>query len=297
MSLSAEWAQFFELSRDLLCVLDFDGHLREHSRSWEALTGRSQSELRNASFTDFLHPDDRKKAVGELVSLKQSATPAKVVGRFRCAGGMYKWLRWTFSADLERGRICGIASNMNDSSALENEDLRRTNQTLNSIITASPHAIIAVDAERRVRIWNPAAERMFGWSSEETVGGRVPFVTDASREASDTFNQRALKGEDFTNFEIQRSKRDGTPIDLLVSAAPTYDERGQIDGFLTVATDVTEQKSLERQFLRTQRMESVGSLVGGSRTISTTCLRLFVWRWICSVQRCRILLHSEHSTR
>ena len=262
MSLSAEWAQFFELSRDLLCVLDFDGHLREHSRSWEALTGRSQSELRNASFTDFLHPDDRKKAVGELVSLKQSAT-AKVVGRFRCAGGMYKWLRWTFSADLERGRICGIASNMNDSSALENEDLRRTNQTLNSIITASPHAIIAVDAERRVRIWNPAAEKMFGWSSEETVGGRVPFVTDASREASDTFNQRALKGEAFTNFEIQRSKRDGTPIDLLVSAAPTYDERGQIDGFLTVATDVTEQKSLERQFLRTQRMESVGSLVGG----------------------------------
>lgn len=263
MSLSEEWSQFFELSRDLLCVLDLDGRLQEHSLSWEALTGQSQNELQNTTFCDFLHPDDRERAVVELESLKKSSFAVNIVGRFRCAGGMYKWLRWTFSADLKRGRVCGIASNMADSSALESEDLRRTNQTLNSIITASPHAIIAVDAERRVRIWNAAAEKIFGWSSEETVGHRVPFVTEASREASDSFNQRALNGETFTNFEVQRTRRDGTPIELLVSAAPTYDEKGAIDGFLTVATDVTEQKNLERQFLRTQRLESVGSLVGG----------------------------------
>ena len=70
MSLSAEGTQFFELSRDLLCVLDCDGYLREHSRSWEALTGRSQNDLRNVPFLDFLHPDDRKKAVTDLASLK-----------------------------------------------------------------------------------------------------------------------------------------------------------------------------------------------------------------------------------
>jgi two-component system cell cycle sensor histidine kinase/response regulator CckA len=139
----------------------------------------------------------------------------------------------------------------------------QTYQTLNSIITACPHAIIAVDFQRNVKIWNPAAEKMFGWSASEVVGGRVPFVSDDKRKESDEFNMRALKGESFNNFELQRTRRDGAVLDLLVSAAPTYDGDGKIDGFLTVATDVTEHKSLERQFLRTQRLESVGALASG----------------------------------
>jgi len=139
----------------------------------------------------------------------------------------------------------------------------QTYQTLNSIITACPHAIIAVDSQRNVKMWNPAAERMFGWSASEVVGGRVPFVSDDKRQESEAFNLRALKGEPFNNYEVQRTRRDGTTLDLLVSAAPTYDVDGKIDGFLTVATDVTEHKSLERQFLRTQRLESVGALAGG----------------------------------
>jgi len=155
------------------------------------------------------------------------------------------------------------SEDMSEVSALENEDLRRANHVLKSIITASPHAIIAVDADRSVRIWNPAAERIFGWTASEVVGGRVPFVTEASRKQSDEFNKRALTGESFTNYEIQRVRRDGSPVELLVSSAPTYDENNCIDGFLTVATDITEQRSMERQLLRTQRLESVGSLVSG----------------------------------
>ena len=263
MNLSDEWKQFFELSHDLLCVVDFEGRLLEVSRSWEALTGCLGSDSNSSSFVEFLHPEDREKSAAELAAMTKESTEANLVSRFRSASGSYRWLRWSFSSDIEHQRICGIASNMNAAGALENEDLRRTNQILDSIVTACPHAIISVDAERKVRIWNPAAEKMFGWSSQETVGGRVPFVTDASRQDSDTFNQRALKGETFTNFEIKRTRRDGATVELLVSAAPTYDEKGQIDGFLTVATDVTEQKNLEKQFLRTQRLESVGSLVSG----------------------------------
>jgi PAS domain S-box-containing protein len=263
MKLPKEWMPVFELSHDLLCVVDSETRLVEYSRSFEALSGRSQ--LRDIPFTQLLHHDDRDSALKELRLLGDHASTGtgKFVTRFKCADGSFKSLLWKFSADAERHLIWGIASNTNTSGVLENEDLRRTNQTLNSIVTASPHAIIAVDAQRKVRIWNPAAERIFGWTAEETVGRRVPFVNDASRVASDDFNQRALKGESFNNYEIQRTRRDGTLIELLVSAAPTYDEKGFVDGFLTVATDVTEQKNLERQFLRTQRLESVGSLVGG----------------------------------
>src|SRR5215467_3112779 len=80
-------------------------------------------------------------------------------------------------------------------------ELRVINQTLNSIIAASPHAIIAVDRERNVFLWNPAATRIFGWTADEVIGGKVPFVSDSQREDSDLFSQRALQGETFTNRE------------------------------------------------------------------------------------------------
>lgn len=267
MNLSDEWGQFFELSHDLLCVVDFDGRLLEFSKSCEGFTGVSRHDLRSMSFGELLHPEDREKTEAKLATLARRSAKATLVVRFRSGKGSYKSLRWSLSSNVESKRICGIADDLagdlNDARGPEDKDLRRTNQVLNSVITASPHAIIAVDAERNVRIWNPAAEKIFGWTAAEVVGGRVPFVTDASREQSDSFNQRALKGEAITNYEVQRARRDGTVIELLVSAAPTYADTGRIDGFLTVATDVTEQKNLERQLFRTQRLESVGTMVSG----------------------------------
>jgi PAS domain S-box-containing protein len=142
-------------------------------------------------------------------------------------------------------------------------ELRVLNETLNSIIAASPHGILAVDRERNVFLWNPAATRIFGWTADEVIGGKVPFVPDSQREDSDLFSQRALKGETFTNREVRRMRRDGTLLDLLVSAAPAYDENGTVTGFVTVLTDITDHKKLEQQLFRAQRLESLGTLASG----------------------------------
>ena len=142
-------------------------------------------------------------------------------------------------------------------------ELQVANQTLNSIIGASPQAIIGVDGQRNVSLWNPAATRIFGWTADEVMGRRVPFVTDDKRGESDLFNQRVLEGEAFTNYELQRTRRDGTLLDLLVSAAPIYDDNAKVDGFVTVVADITEYKRLEQQLLRAQRLESLGTLASG----------------------------------
>jgi PAS domain S-box-containing protein len=87
MNASREWAHFFELSHDLLCVVDFEGRLVEFSRSWEALTGLSRGEIAAMRFAEFLHPEDQQKAIAELALLKDASTSAKVIGRFRGSGG------------------------------------------------------------------------------------------------------------------------------------------------------------------------------------------------------------------
>jgi PAS domain S-box-containing protein len=275
-----ELDRFFTLSPDLLSVLDFDGQFLNFNPAWELTFGYTAEELGSSSCVDRVHPDDREQTVESFARLKRDAASITVLNRYACKDGSYKWLRWTCRSDIARQEIYAVARDITPIRRLQDElheftttlevrvrvreeALRHAWQTLNSILSASPHAIIAVDAMRNVRVWNPAAARIFGWPEEEVLGRKVPFVTDETRESAKRFDERALSGETFENFELRRHNRNGKPIDLLVTAAPTHDADGVINGFLTVATDITERKRLEQQFLRTQRLESLGKLVSG----------------------------------
>jgi PAS domain S-box-containing protein len=254
--------RFFTLSADLFAVADFEGYFTILNPAWEQIVGHSTEELLSTPYLDFIHHEDRDATFVEISRLAQGISSTMFVNRFWCKDGRYKWLRWSCTSDLSRGEIYAVARDVTEVERT-NEALRHAYQTLNSIFSASPHAIIAVDRRRNVRVWNPAATAIFGWTDEEVIGRRVPFVTDETRADSERLNERGLQGEHFANLEVRRHRRDGTPVDLFVSAAPTYDADGSIDGFLTVATDVTEHKKLEQQFLRTQRLESLGSLASG----------------------------------
>ena len=301
MKRSQELDRFFALSPDLLCIADFEGRFISLNPAWEYTLGYSAEELLSVPYFDFVHPDDRQRTVDEATRLTRETAASTLLNRYRCKDGTYKWLRWNSASDLSRREIYASARDITPVRKLQDElkefnstleqrvrvrteqwqranealraeaavrtrteeALRQAYETLRSVFAASPHAIIAVDAMRNVRVWNPAAARIFGWTEEEVVGGKVPFVTEDTRDESRHFNERALNGETFTNFEMRRHRRDGAVVDLLVSAAPTYDSNGVIDGFLTVATDVTEHKKLEAQLLRTQRLESLGTLASG----------------------------------
>jgi two-component system cell cycle sensor histidine kinase/response regulator CckA len=265
---------FFDESSDLFCIADFTGKLIKTNPAWRQTLGFEEGELDVASWFSVIHPEDRDQVQANIEPLTKESGVATFAVRFGLKAGSYKVLECRVTSDVSFGRIYLSAREMQSdiSRRLQEEILRSGSiaealrhviQTLNSIIVSCPHAIIGVDRERTVRIWNPAASAIFGWTDEEVIGGRVPFVTESQRHHSDAFNDRALRGESFSNFEVQRHRRDGRPVDLLVSAAPTYDEDGAIDGFVTVATDITEHKKLELQFFRTQRLESLGTLAGG----------------------------------
>jgi PAS domain S-box-containing protein len=255
---SGELYPFFTLSNELHCIVDFDWRIVILNSAWEKTLGFSTEELLARPCIDLVHPDDRERTLAEIEWLKSEPSTAEFNNRYRCKDGSYKWLEWTCASNPISGHIYAIAR---DITGLKK--LREANQMLNSIMAASPQAIVAVDGDRNVRLWNHAAERIFGWTAEEVLGGRVPVVNEERRHESDLFNQRALQGESFVNHELRRTRRDGRSVDLLVSTASTYDDNANLDGFVSVAADVTEHKVLERQLLRAQRLETLGSLASG----------------------------------
>ena len=125
------------------------------------------------------------------------------------------------------------------------ETLREMHQTLEAVIKASPLAIESLDPDGAVVMWNPAAERIFGWSAEEVIGRFHPIVQEDKRSEFLQLSERILRGESHTGVEIRRRKKDGTPIDLSLSTAPLRDAHGRITGMLGVLADITERKRTE----------------------------------------------------
>ena len=144
------------------------------------------------------------------------------------------------------------------------EVLRQTSQKLEALIDASPISIMARDQNLRILKWNAAAERMFGWSEREVLGGTVPFVPPELEDEAVALRQQLLRGESITDFETMRMRKDGARINISISTTVMRDASGQPAGFISLATDITERKRAER---RLQMEHAVTRILEESRTV------------------------------
>ncbi len=107
------------------------------------------------------------------------------------------------------------------------EELRLTTESLRAVIEASPAAIYLLDVGGHIRMWNPAAERVFGWSEDEVVGQRPPSVPpESTHEFLRTLRDVLDSGAAITGLETARLRKDGARIDVDLSAAAVRGPRG-----------------------------------------------------------------------
>lgn len=136
------------------------------------------------------------------------------------------------------------------------ETLRETSQTLLSLVQAAPLAIVVFDRSDIVSIWNPAAEAMFGWQAGDVVGRRLPF---AGLPGAETIHERLRAtiehGTVITDMELPVCRRDGTMLTVSCFAAPLPDESSAPGSCLSIFSDITEQRRLQREILEVSGRE------------------------------------------
>jgi len=125
------------------------------------------------------------------------------------------------------------------------DSMQDTSQRLEMLVGASPLAIVEVDTEGNIRSWNATAERLFGWTQEEIVGQPDPLLFQSTEEEIHELLQRVLQGETLTKIATQVAQKEGLPVDVTVSAAPTFDQTGSISGMMVLIADMTEQRQTE----------------------------------------------------
>jgi two-component system, cell cycle sensor histidine kinase and response regulator CckA len=143
---------------------------------------------------------------------------------------------------------------------LEREGLRE----LAAIVEGSNDAIIGKRLDGTITSWNPAAERMYGYSADEAVGRPVAMLEPPERSGEVArILERLRAGEAVSDFDTVRVRKDGSRVDVLVTVSPIRDERGKVVGASTIAHDLTEFRRLEVELHQASKLDAIGRLAAG----------------------------------
>ena len=122
------------------------------------------------------------------------------------------------------------------------------NARLAAIIASSFDAIISKDLDSIITSWNPAAQRMFGFSAEEAVGQSILIIIpDALQNEETEIITRVRRGEQIPSYETTRRRKDGSLLSVSLTVSPIRNTTGKIVGASKIARDITAAKESERQ--------------------------------------------------
>jgi PAS domain S-box-containing protein len=136
------------------------------------------------------------------------------------------------------------------------KEVRRQKQYLEAVIANSPAAIVLTDRNNNVTGWNPAAERLFGYAEAEAMGHHIHDLVANDPELRDELAkvQEGLK-EDQANVIAQRSRKDGTLVDVEVLSLPISPENLE-QGYITIYHDITELQRARQEAISANEAKS-----------------------------------------
>jgi PAS domain S-box-containing protein len=131
-----------------------------------------------------------------------------------------------------------------------------------ALLDKARDAILVRDLEGKILFWNQGAERMYGWTSQEVAGRNIGELLHPDPKKFEEINGLAVSQGEW-HGELQHLTKDRREITIEARWTLIRDNEGQPKSLLAINTDITEKKKIEAQFMRAQRMESIGTLAGG----------------------------------
>ena len=240
---------------------DADGVITQANRALLDIAGRDAAEVagRRITLQDLMTPAAHAVHAARLREIHEHGVlppaPAELLHR---NGASVPVLLASAVVEQTAGEIVTFVV---DETATRRAEVDKRNQTL--LLDSARDAIILRDMEGRIHFWNEGAQRLYGWSREEALGKRLPDLVGVPGDSSGSAIDVSLLSRGEWQGEQQQRTRNGSQIvvDSRCSLIPA--SYGEPSMALVINTDITERKSLERQLLHAQRLESLGTLAGG----------------------------------
>jgi PAS domain S-box-containing protein len=233
------------------------------SPAFDRIWGRSRTDFYENGYLllDSIHPADVERVT---TALQTPVNDYEIEYRILRPDGAIRWIRdRSFPIRNEQGdiyRYAGIAEDITNRKQTEQKIREQA-----ALLDVATNAILVRDLEHHILFWNNSAQRLYGWQASEVLGKNVNELLYRVGKAALPLApiQKTLAEKGQWQGELHQVTRDGK--DIIVESLWTLvrDEDGQPKTILVVNTDITDKKQLEAQFLRAQRLESIGTLASG----------------------------------
>src|SRR5579872_586965 len=136
----------------------------------------------------------------------------------------------------------------------ERKEAERATSLLAAIVDSSDDAIVSKKLDGTITSWNKGAERLFGYSAQETIGQHITIIIPwERRDEEEDILRRLSHGERFDHFETVRRRKDGSTFDVSLTISPVRDSRGQVIGASKIARDISDRKRADRALRQSER--------------------------------------------
>lgn len=240
--------------------LDTDGYYRSVNKAYANACGYEPKEMLGMLWQKTLHPEDLERlanAYQEMLSKGKVEIEAR--GIRKDGSHFYKHIVMVAAYNKEK-QFIGHHCFMKDITERKESEQKIREQA--ALLDIATDAIFVKDIDNKILFWNRGAERLYGWTAEEAIGKNANEFLYKNPIDHHQIQQTLVKKGKWQG-ELRKVTKSGQEIVVESRWTLVYDEAGNPKSILVVNTDITEKKQLEAQFLRAQRMESLGTLASG----------------------------------
>jgi PAS domain S-box-containing protein len=247
----------------LVWTCQSDGACDYLSAQWVEYTGVPEAKHFGYGWLDSIHPDDREQVAAAWNQSVREQRVFDVEYRLRKADGSYRWFKARGlplrNAQGEIFKWFGASMDIEDQKRVENS-LRESEAAaayLAAIVESSDDAILSTDSEGVIRSWNHGAEKLYGYSEAEIIGRPVTMLIPPDNQDEESRILGVIrKGQRISHYETVRRRKDGTDVDVSLTASPIQNRAGDVIGMSKIARDIIWRKRVEAERERLLNRES-----------------------------------------
>ncbi|PCI39645.1 MAG: hypothetical protein COB53_02990 [Elusimicrobia bacterium] len=160
--------------------------------------------------------------------------------------------------------IASLASTFNQmASGLKkmNDDLRNSEARYRNAIEQSPYAIVSLNREFEINLWNAKSTELFGYSDQEAQGHSLDIILET--KALEEFIRQASEYGTVDQIQTKGHTHEGKVLDISISLSAQKDDAGTPYGWLAILIDETEQRRLQSRLMQAEKMNAIGNLLAG----------------------------------
>ncbi|HEY9155791.1 MAG TPA: PAS domain S-box protein, partial [Opitutaceae bacterium] len=255
------YRQITENVADLIAVLDPNGKRIYNNPAYRLILGEDAELEGTDAFTE-IFPEDRERVRQIFQETVRTGTGQRTEYRLIGKDGGVRYIESQGSVIRDgAGQVVNVLVVSRDVTSRKQAETRIREQA--SLLDKARDAICVVDLAHLITYWNASAESLFDWNAKDVLGRTIEYFLfqQNTEQAAQAFAQVLAQGS--WEGEIATETRNKHAITLESRWTLVKNERGEPHSILLISTDITERKRLETQFLRAQRMESIGTLAGG----------------------------------